>query len=175
MVLNQTFSWKKPVEIVFDLHSGQRAFHASTSALTIFKQSQSGPTPLPGGDMKLPFAAKQAEVLIKLGMFYELAVGQGTCYSTGLFGPLPALGSDFHCLIYATTALDSEQMDPRMKGWSYLVACFFYHSELEPRIMERRALLEQLFSDFFGSRQHVEEIANDTSKLKKHLRQYILE
>ncbi|MHA2296410.1 MAG: hypothetical protein ACXAEU_14985 [Candidatus Hodarchaeales archaeon] len=176
MALKFTTTWKRPLEIVFDLNSGQRTFYANTTALIVIRQTLSGPAPLPSGDKKLPFATeKTEEVMTKLGMFYQIAVGQGDCYAEGMYGPLPALDSEYHCLIYASTAVDPQQKDPRMKGWTYLITCFFYHSALEPRMMERRGLLEQLFADFYNARQHVEKIVTDIPKLKKRIKNYILE
>jgi len=75
---------------------GEKRFYLNLSSLVTFKQSLIGPVPLlANGESRLPFLTKYSEDIIKLGTFYSVAIGQGSCYSQGLFGPLPVLSSEY--------------------------------------------------------------------------------
>ncbi|MFW9997041.1 MAG: hypothetical protein ACFFD4_33670 [Candidatus Odinarchaeota archaeon] len=148
----------------------EKRFYLNLSAITVFKQSPTGPMPVSvNGENELPFTTKSRQDVLKLATFYSVAVGQGSCYSRGLFGPLPVLNSDFRCLLFANTVKDPEQMDPRMDGCVYLITCFFYHSTLESVISRKREWIEQLFQNYFQSRVHIDEVIRDLSLLKKSI------
>ncbi|MHA2295916.1 MAG: hypothetical protein ACXAEU_26600 [Candidatus Hodarchaeales archaeon] len=107
------------------------------STLTIFHQNKLGPSILSGSDKRLPFNSKNDENdLQKLGNFFSVAIGQGSCYNTGCFGPLPVLSSEYNCLVYSVIVKDKTCFDPRMMGWNYLLICFFYHKSLDRNITD---------------------------------------
>jgi len=77
------------------------------STLTVFKQTSAGLEPF--GDLLLPCESENQFDLFKLASYYILAVGQGDCYNTGVFGPLPVLGKNLRCLILTAVVKDSNQ------------------------------------------------------------------
>jgi len=114
---------------------------AKQSTVTIFYQTRQGPTII--GDDCLPFATKDHRAgLQKLGSFFSVAIGQGSYYNTGCYGPLPALGSDFNCLVHSAIIKDESEFDPRMKGWNYIMICFFFHKSLDGVIAENKSTIE---------------------------------
>ena len=151
-----------PFEVSFQLHE---------STLTFFKQTATGPEVM--GDDYLPFVTENPDAysdLYKIGSFYCVAVGQGMYYNTGLFGPLPVLGSKYRAMVFSTTVKDNKTFDSRMKGWNYLVACFFFHESMLPVIHEKRELIEDIFESFFAKNEKLATIKNQTiQKLKQEI------
>ncbi|MFW9992085.1 MAG: hypothetical protein ACFFD4_08475 [Candidatus Odinarchaeota archaeon] len=146
-------------------------FLAFQSSLTLFKQSKMGPVAI--GDVHLPFGTGDSEAdLHKLGSFYSVAVGQGSFYNTGCFGPLPALGSEFNCLIYSVKVKDTNTFDPRMDGWNYIFACFFYRESLNSLLNQKRKQIEGIFDEFFSENNDLLDLGNIKIQL---LKQRILE
>ena len=71
------------------------------------------------------------DVLIRNGAFYMTLVGQGDLYSSGLYGPLPVHeDSETLAYVYAFPAQDLDQLDPRARGESYVLACVFFPKDL---------------------------------------------
>jgi hypothetical protein len=141
----------------------------SDSTLTIFKQTAAGPSIM--GDNALPFITEDPDPyrdLYRIGSFYCVAIGQGSHYNTGLFGPLPVLGSKYKAMVYSATVKDKETFDPRMKGWNYLIACFFFHESLMPVIHRKKEAIESLFENFFEKNKKLTKITNKSIyKLKE--------
>ncbi|MHA2296981.1 MAG: hypothetical protein ACXAEU_13930 [Candidatus Hodarchaeales archaeon] len=151
------------------LSKAERRFYLNQSAITIFKQSPMGPVPVSIEGEKFLFTLDNNQDILKLATFYSVAVGQGNCYSKGLFGPLPVLNSEFRCLLFANMVKDPEQKDPRANEQTYLVTCFFYHSALEQRISKKREWVEQIFLNFFQARNQIDDVMKDLSLLKKSI------
>ena len=121
------------------------------STLTFFKQSASGPEVM--GDNYLPFVTEDPDPyreLYRIGSFYCVAIGQGSYYHAGLFGPLPVLGSEYRAIVYSALVEDDQTFDQRMKGLStymgqicesaallcskkrnYLINCLHRHSRTD--------------------------------------------
>ncbi|MFW9997249.1 MAG: hypothetical protein ACFFD4_34715 [Candidatus Odinarchaeota archaeon] len=136
------------------LHAKRSTCHTHLSTLTIFYQSKLGPAIM--GDKHLPFVTKNCESdLQKLGSFFSVAIGQGSYYNTGCFGPLPALGSDYNCLIYSIIVKDDASFDSRMQGWNYILACFFYHKSLDQIINEKKISIEAFFCNYFQKNDNI--------------------
>ncbi|MHA2296131.1 MAG: tetratricopeptide repeat protein [Candidatus Hodarchaeales archaeon] len=128
------FRFQKDLEIINEFNVG-----ATTSFyLTVFKYGKSGPMVIATDE--LPFK-KTEQVLLSIGMFYSMAVGQGNRHHEGLFGPLPLADySDFVSLIYTATIRDSSQKDGRMKGMSYCLFCVFYPTKFTQLFYDRNAI-----------------------------------
>ncbi len=132
------------------------------ATLTLFKQSRFGPESM--GDNYLPFITEDSDVdreLYRIASFYSVAIGQGNYYHTGIFGPLPVLGSNYRCMVFGAMVEDSDTFDERMKGWNYILACFFFHESLIPVIFEKKGQLEAAFQKFFH-RNKILELVTDT-------------
>ena len=141
------------------------------STLTFFKQSASGPEVM--GDNYLPFVTEDPDPyreLYRIGSFYCVAIGQGSYYHAGLFGPLPVLGSEYRAIVFSTLVEDDQTFDQRMKGWNYLISCFFFHESLLPRVHQKRDEIEALFEFFFHKRSKLAAIKEQNiQKLKQAL------
>jgi len=128
------------------------SYQESLSTVTVFRQSKSGPEVM--GDGYLPFDHKPSD-LYRIGSFFSVAIGQGSHYNTGLYGPLPVLGSGFNSIVYTTKIKDDEKFDPRMKGWNYLLVCFIYDRSLDNMILENRGQIESYLDSFFAKNNHL--------------------
>ncbi len=147
------------------------------STLTIFKQSEYGPTGL--GDDYLPFVSEDSNpesTLYRIASYFGVAIGQGSYYHTGLFGPLPVIGSNYNAIIFTAIVKDDKTFDERMKGWNYLMGCFFFHKSLLPIINDKRELIEVLFESFFDKHNHLNKVTDRAIKgLKKVILSVILD
>ncbi|MHA2296297.1 MAG: hypothetical protein ACXADA_09760 [Candidatus Hodarchaeales archaeon] len=152
-----------------DMTSEEKHRYLNLSSMAVFMQSPTGPVPVYENGEKPQLPTKSEQDMLKLGIFYSVAVGQGNCHSRGLFGPLPVLDSKFRCLLFANNVKDPEQKDPRMNGKSYLVTCFFYHMALDSNISKKREILEQIFLNYFQSHGYVDEVIDNLIHLKKNL------
>jgi hypothetical protein len=73
-------------------------------------------------------------------------------------------------MVYSTTVKDKDTFDARMKGWNYLVACFFFHESMLPVIHEKRELIEDIFERFFDRNEKLATIKDKTiQKLKQEI------
>ncbi|MHA2295209.1 MAG: hypothetical protein ACXAEU_22630 [Candidatus Hodarchaeales archaeon] len=155
-----------------DLESGHTLFYSKMTALTLFKQTRLGPSPF--GDLELPYNTSNDNFdLYKLGSFYTMAIGQGMHYNTGLFGPLPVLGTNYRCLVHAATVNDPHQQDKRMKGKNYLITCFFYHKELETAVQHNRNRLTEAIDGFYKRYGNLEELEKNWNLLKITVQNYV--
>ena len=148
------------------------SYQVHDSTLTIFKQSELGPTGM--GDDYLPFVSEDSNpesTLYRIASYFGVAIGQGSYYHTGLFGPLPVIGSNYNAIIFTAIVKDNKTFDERMKGWNYLMGCFFFHKSLIPVINQKRELIEVLFESFFDKHNHLKTI---TPKAINGLKRVIL-
>jgi len=148
------------------------SYQVHDSTLTIFKQCASGPTGI--GDDYLPFITENMDSeseLYRIASYFGVAIGQGSYYHTGLFGPLPVIGSKYKAIVFTAIVKDNKIFDERMKGWNYLMACFFFHDSLISNINEKRELIEVLFESFFDKHNHLSTI---TDRAIKSLKRVIL-
>lgn len=148
------------------------SYQVHDSTLTIFKQSELGPTGM--GDDYLPFVSEDSNpesTLYRIASYFGVAIGQGSYYHTGLFGPLPLIGSDYQAIVFSAIVKDNKIFDERMKGWNYLMACFLFHKSLLSAINQKRELIEVLFESFFDKHSHLNTI---TDKAIKGLKRVIL-
>ncbi|MHA2111581.1 MAG: hypothetical protein ACXADW_08245 [Candidatus Hodarchaeales archaeon] len=153
------------------------SYQIHDSTLTIFKQSECGPTGM--GDDYLPFVSEDSDpesTLYRIASYFGVAIGQGSYYHTGLFGPLPVIGSNYQAMIFTAIVKDNKTFDERMKGWNYLMACFFFHKSLLSVINEKRELIEVLIESFFDKHNHLNTITDRAIQgLKKVILSVILD
>ncbi|MFW9916184.1 MAG: PAS domain S-box protein [Candidatus Thorarchaeota archaeon] len=97
-----------------------RTFAENYIRITLFKMGARGPEPIISEVQE-----DQQSSLIRLGVFYAAALGQGSSAHLGLFGPLPFPLSDHIGLAYSFLMHDPLSEDPRGQGQSY---CFFVFS-----------------------------------------------
>jgi len=145
-----TINFADPFDESYQIHE---------STLTFFKQSASGPSIM--GDNYLPFSSEGPDPesdLHKIGSFFSVAIGQGSHYNTGIFGPLPVIGSKYRAIAFSTIVKDNKTFDERMKGWNYIIACFFFHEDLIPLINRKRDEIEEVFENFFYEYQELKVI-----------------
>jgi len=116
-----------------------REFNERDIYISVFKHGKKGPIVVETDD--LPFKNPR-EVLLSIGVFYSMAIGQGNRHHQGLFGPLPLADAshDWLSLVYAKTITDEEQTDQRMKGKSYCLFCLFYRIKFAPLFYERGSI-----------------------------------
>ncbi|MHA2231835.1 MAG: tetratricopeptide repeat protein, partial [Candidatus Hodarchaeales archaeon] len=84
-----------------------------------------------------PFSEKETSSLfIKSAVFISTALGQGTIYHEGLFGPFP-LPNDFSCLVYAKLLPDATILDNRREGVAYTLICLGYPKRFDNLFVDR--------------------------------------
>ncbi|MHA2370786.1 MAG: response regulator [Candidatus Hodarchaeales archaeon] len=102
-----------------------------------------GPEPIISED--LPFAQNADELLMKMGIYYFTALGQGQGHSTGLFGPLPIADvPGYVALAYTFFIDDPSNIDPRADGRSYSLIAFSMPETLSP-IFSNRSVIASFF------------------------------
>ncbi|MFW9991200.1 MAG: hypothetical protein ACFFD4_03995 [Candidatus Odinarchaeota archaeon] len=148
---------------------GHAIFYTRLTALVLIKQTSLGPETL--GD-KLPFPGSYRD-LLNLSCYYSMALGQGNHYHEGLYGPLPALGTEYRSLLYSVLVKDEGQKDPRMDKKNYLVLCFFYHEKLEEAVSKSRIELEKALRSFFANNCILDCIEGNWEVLKTMIQNYI--
>ncbi|MFW9915448.1 MAG: response regulator [Candidatus Thorarchaeota archaeon] len=102
-----------------------------------------GPEPIISED--LPFAQNADELLMKMGIYYFTALGQGQAHSTGLFGPLPIADiPGYVALAYTFSIDDPSNLDPRANGRSYSLIAFSMPETFSP-LFSNRSIIAGLF------------------------------
>jgi hypothetical protein len=80
--------------------------------------------------------------LLRAGVYFYTAIGQGSSYRTGLFGPVPCgVGEEKVALIYSELVKDTKLKDDRLKGKNYLLIAFITN-EHEVALIHKNKLLE---------------------------------
>jgi len=99
----------------------------------IYKMTKAGPSPIfTEFDM-------DPDLLIKSGIFFYTAIGQGMQLNTGLFGPLPFGDDDSNvALVYGSFVKDADY--PRLKGENYILIVFIAKSKLVALIDKKRLI-----------------------------------
>lgn len=84
-----------------------------------------------------PFSEMEASSLfIKSAVFISTALGQGTIYHEGLYGPFP-LPNDYSCLVYAKLLPDATILDKRREGIAYTLVCLGYPKRFDNLFVDR--------------------------------------
>ena len=87
--------------------------------------------------------------LIKTALFYLTAVGGGSSYSCGAFGPLPIYETDnYLSIVYTTFLKNPDSLDKRSKGRDYFMYIVIFPKFLEKLFSERK-ILKSTFSTIF--------------------------
>ncbi len=109
------------------------SFEQAFENTIIYKMTKAGPAPI------FSECDMDSDLLIKSGIFFYTAIGQGMQLNTGLFGPLP-FGDDKSnvALIYGTFVKDSDY--PRLKGENYILVVFVVKSKLVALIDKKRLI-----------------------------------
>lgn len=104
------------------------------------------------------FSKDQDQFILRLGLFYFTAIGQGGDYHHGFFGPLPIPGSkDWVSFVFATTVSDKSQQDSRANGKSYILTCLACERAKLPKCMDRPSI-ENALKELFASIRDVKEV-----------------
>ncbi|MFW9917004.1 MAG: tetratricopeptide repeat protein [Candidatus Thorarchaeota archaeon] len=84
-----------------------------------------------------PFSETETSSLfIKSAVFISTALGQGSVYHKGLFGPFP-LPNDYSCLVYASLLPDATIQDKRWEGMTYALVCLGYPKRFDNLFVDR--------------------------------------
>ncbi|MFW9996018.1 MAG: PleD family two-component system response regulator [Candidatus Odinarchaeota archaeon] len=142
-------------------------FELSKCPLSIFSASEKGPK-LVYSDT-LPWGSKNESILTKAGIFFSAALGQGTSYHQGIFGPLPVADvPDHSAIIYCKILEDKLAEDPRRKTATYTLFCIFYPNESQVFFLDRFRLKE-IFDDSLKRTMDVTELPGVIPELKNTL------
>lgn len=114
------------------------------------------------------FLGKDADqFILKLGLVYFTAIGQGIEYHHGFFGPLPIPGDkDFLSFVFTTTVPDRGQEDDRTNGESYILSCLICPKLQVPKFIDRLAI-ESAFQKLFTVVSDVREIDSSIARALK--------
>ncbi|MFQ5980387.1 MAG: hypothetical protein ACE5OZ_19805 [Candidatus Heimdallarchaeota archaeon] len=113
------------------------------------------------------FSKDHGQFILKLGLFYFTAIGQGGDYHHGFFGPLPIPGSkDYVSFVFATTVLDKSQQDSRANGKSYILTCLACERSKLPKCLDRPSI-EKALEGLFASIRDVKEVDSSFANLIK--------
>ena len=95
------------------------------------------------------------------GAYFYTAIGQGSQYRTGLFGPVPfgSEGDREVALIYATNIVDTGLIDQRLKRYNYILIALTFLPEKLPSIDRTR--LEQQLAQLTKQIPDVSALEND--------------
>lgn len=147
-----------------------RKFTLDHFCITLFKMGAKGPEPVI--TEQLPFAnGSEDEILIRIGLHYVMALGQGNVTNTGLFGPLPMPRIQGYLgLAYSFLIADASDKDPRTEGrtFSFIVLSI---PEALIHIFSNRAAIQEIFEKELHYIATIQDI--DLSMLKM-LKQRIL-
>lgn len=108
--------------------------------IIVYKMTPQGPSPI------FIEYEMDPDLLIKSGIFFYTAIGQGMQLNTGLFGPLP-FGDDKAnvALVYGTFVKDSSY--PRLDEQNYILIVFIAKSNLVP-LIDKKSLIDVLLTKF---------------------------
>ena len=99
----------------------------------IYKMTSVGPTPV------FTEFEMDHDLLVKSGIFFYTAIGQGMQLNTGLFGPLPFGEDDSNvALVYGSFVSDSDY--PRLKTQNYVLVVFVAKSKLVALVDKKRLI-----------------------------------
>jgi len=128
--------------------------------IVIFKMNPEGPDPIISENVL------DHDLLVRSGIFFYTAIGQGMQLNTGLFGPLP-FGDDETdvALVYGTFVKDSKYA--RLEGQNYILIVFIAKSHLVNLINKKR-LIDILI-------EKIDKIEDFSSLIKEDLQVLIKE
>ena len=113
------------------------------------------------GDIQVKNSLDLLSWHLKAGLVFLTALGQGSEYHIGLFGPFPVPASKEHsALVYATILPDAQADDPRMPGRSYTVVGLFYPRTLEILFPERD-FISDVLAKFLDNIKDASELDNE--------------
>ena len=124
-----------------DLH---RRLAMEQVRLSFFKVGSQGP------EVKVtetvPFyQGSDADLFIKIGIYYAAALGQGNGANLGLFGPLPLPDApDYVGFAYSFFIKDPFNTDPRCKGESYAFIVFSMHNDFVSLFSDRESITKTI-------------------------------
>lgn len=95
------------------------------------------------------FGEDPEQFIMRLGLFYFTALGQGGNYHQGFYGPLPVPNEKEHVsFVFSSIVSDQAQLDPRAGGQSYVLVCLVCHKSQVPKYMDRPAIEADFESKF---------------------------
>jgi len=142
------------------------------TSVVIYKHANSGPVSF--GDIDLFCNTTGEANILEFGSILMVSIGQGDKYHTGLFGPLPVLGTNYQCLVQAINVDGKNRGLYQQKSKNYLLACFFYPVEIKQEVKRKRNELEKEMGRFFRKNRGMKEIEKKWPVLKKELRKVLL-
>ncbi|MFX0208070.1 MAG: hypothetical protein ACFFDT_18940 [Candidatus Hodarchaeota archaeon] len=131
------------------------------TSLAVIKIGDIGPEPLMHTEFSfLDNKDAISDFLMRTGIFYSTAVGQGSEGTEGLFGPFPvAEHPNQFAMAYAFRLKDESLKDTRFKGQAYILLIIFY-----PRTKENlfiRVNLEKVMKSGVSTLGSLDELNNN--------------
>ncbi|MFX0092326.1 MAG: hypothetical protein ACFFBD_11235 [Candidatus Hodarchaeota archaeon] len=152
----------KPPDISKDLN--RLAF-----AVMVFKDL--GPTPVAHYNMN--FMKKDPNsLLLKFGILLMTAIGQGTSYYEGLYGPFPVHGyKDQLAYVYSFFIYDNSIKDCRIQNRAYSTLILFFPRRITNCLQASFKIISQVLSRAFSEITDIQELTESfLEKIKDQLK-----
>ncbi len=132
-----------------------KPFDPDETFMVVWKMSGMGPEVVKSE--KVPLEDEETD-LLRLGVYFSTAIGQGDSYTPGLFGPLPVLDSEvYNALIFSKRITDKELEDPRFKGENFVLVAIIYPIFYEHLFYNRKEI-NKAFDGLMSSIEDVSDI-----------------
>ncbi|MHA1911003.1 MAG: PAS domain-containing protein [Candidatus Kariarchaeaceae archaeon] len=132
-----------------------KTFDPDETFMVVWKMSELGPEVVKSESVPL----KDEETdLMRLGIYFSTAIGQGDSYTPGLFGPLPVLDSEvYNALVFSKRITDKNLEDPRFKGENFVLVAIIYPIFYEHLFYNRKEI-SKAFDGLMSSMEDVSDI-----------------
>ncbi|MFX0114292.1 MAG: PAS domain-containing protein [Candidatus Hodarchaeota archaeon] len=112
----------------------------------------------------------QVKLLSRVGVYYMIALAQGSDLNTGLYGPLPLPRVPNHVsLVFSFFISDLESEDPRTNGHTYALLVLTIPEALLP-LLNNRTAIQRVFSEELRKVTSIQEITLATlEELKQRI------
>ena len=108
-------------------------------------------------------------ILHQISSIFYLAIGQGSAYHTGLFGPFPVVDQDMRALVYASFISDEQMTDPRLAQHNYYLITLIFPRKISSLFYEQQKLTK-IFQDFVQNFVKIENIdVSELINLRNHI------
>ncbi len=108
-------------------------------------------------------------VLQNISSIFYLAIGQGSAYHQGLYGPFPVMEKRMRALVYACFFKDPDMHDPRLNHQNYYLISLIFPQKMSPLFYNQQQLTS-IFDEFHGKIEDINQITQSKfQQLKKHI------
>ncbi len=157
-------------------HNSQFNFNQTVSEISkfivinLYKMGDMGPEAILSEF--IPDSNLDTNYIMKMGVFYMTALGQGHNCHTGLYGPLPVPEHpSYFSLVYSFTVPDCTNKDERNKGKSFCVLSLSFPKNLEDSFLTRK----EIESNVHQYMQTFEELPDIKMKDLKKLKSFLIQ